>query len=93
MTTYKTKKAAIAAAAAVGLPTHGTQSQIEARIKAWEEAESDTADALNAHAQHIDGDDLGPIPSIPSGTRPWVIDPVDAIALGSALGIAAHLLS
>lgn len=88
MTIYKTKKDAIAAASAVGLATDGTKANIEARIDAWEQAGHDTGEALYA-----DANDLHPVaPGNTPATGGLPIHPVNALAIGGALGAVAHFL-
>lgn len=85
--TYKTKKDAIAAAAAVGLPIHGTKAQIEARIDAWEQAQHDTGEAL-----YNDTSSLDPVaPGNTPATTAKHIPLGNAALIGGAIGVAAHL--
>jgi hypothetical protein len=84
--TYKTKKAAQQAAAAVGLPSHGTKAQIEARLEAWEEAGHDTGEAL-----YNDTSSLDPVAPGNTPATAMHIPPGNVLLIGGAIGVAAHL--
>ena len=86
MQTYKTKPIAQTAAHALGLPTHGTKAEIEARINAhlaaMEEAAGDTYAAAYGDTANLDPVPPAPLPNyLPA-----------AAAIGLGLGAAAHFL-
>jgi hypothetical protein len=85
---YKTKKAAQAAAAAVGLhiPRGLTKAQIENRIAAWEQAGYDTGEAIYA-----DANDLHPVAPGNTPATAIHIPPGNVLLIGGAIGVAAHL--
>jgi hypothetical protein len=86
--TYETKRAAIAAAIAVGIPIHHrlTKAQIEARLDAWEEAGHDTGEAIYA-----DANDLHPVAPGNTPATAMHIPPGNVLLIGGAIGVAAHL--